>query len=99
MTRCTSGKVKPDQGLPQQAAQDRMDRPRVSFLVLELPEGLGEAMRSSMSPQPSRVLRMARSAFLFGAFCEPSALQAGHADVSPGSDTCLGALPEGPHEQ
>lgn len=63
-----------DQGAPQQAAHDRIDSVLDDCLVLESPEGLGEAMRSSRSPHPSRVLRMALSAFLFGAFCEPSEL-------------------------
>lgn len=65
-----------DQGAPQQAAHDRIDSVLDDCLVLESPEGFGEAMRSSRSPHPSRVLRMALSAFLFGAFCDPSELHA-----------------------
>ena len=65
------------QGPPQQAAHDRMDSPLDCFLVLESPEGLGEAMRSPRSPHPSRVLRMALSALLFGAFVESSELRTG----------------------
>ncbi len=63
------------QGAPQQAAQDRTDMPLLlPFLVAESPEGLGAAMRSCRSPHPSRVRRMARSAFLFGTFVEPPEL-------------------------